>query len=137
MPWILPGVNKEKSPLITERLVAALPPPPLFKIVTAQPLTLALVTHSGKINLPPPGSAPGWPLLAATSKVEHQSLRQTSHHNHSCHFTLLIFSFAVHQETFCRRCVVDGYTLVDLSRSCIRKEFLCSELKVRGSTLVM
>ena len=26
-----PGVNKDKSPLITEQLVTALPPPPLFK----------------------------------------------------------------------------------------------------------
>ena len=51
--WILPGVNKIISPLITERLVAALPPPPLFqKLLRLSRIHPTLVSHTGIVNSP-------------------------------------------------------------------------------------
>ena len=43
------------------------------------------------------------------SQLANRSLSQTSHNNYSSHFTLLIFSLAIHQESFWRRCMVDWH----------------------------
>ena len=71
------------------------------------------------------------------SQLANCSLSQTSHNNYSSHFTLLIFSLAIHQESFWRRCMVDWHPFENLSWGGVRKEFLSTELEFRGFTLVM
>ena len=51
--WALPGVNKIISPLITERLVAALPPPPLFQKLLRLSRILRHWFHTPRKRTPP------------------------------------------------------------------------------------